>query len=607
MCGIFAILDSSFDESFYSRLWECSRRILNSRGPDGASYLPIAGRGAIAGTRLAIVDGQNAAASNVRKTPNGQFYLAFNGEIYNYKRLLKLVPDWSFETDSDTEVLLALITTHGLDYALEVIEGMFAFIFYDRASNVLSCAIDEAGQKPLYYRNLPEGGWLFSSDIRCLLSKELSQLTLCKRSLSQALLFRFIPDGRTHFKEIRKLQPGQKIVFSAQGCDPQIYRSIKVSQYIESPTATIVANIRQAFLDSVEMTLGPEEEIALFLSGGVDSTAVAAAAQSFGRKVATYSIGFEDVPGPVFSHLWAPDEFEYSRLAAKQLGSRHHEYRMSMRDYFEIFADWSVTQGDPLLVLDAMPLLFLSQKVSQEFKYVLTGSGSDEIFDGYQMGDLTDSTYLASTSKSVAELLENYLMLNARSYGADLKRLLKNTDGWSQELDLLRASLSSYDLSQLNLFTMAKLLMCRGRRAYYEFAMLDRTGMAYSLEARNPFAQRPVVYSAFAVPPELHGLNGMPKGVLREALSGLLPDNIRLRPKAPFVMPSSFFFGQEFMDLAQILFKPDCILVSLGIVEKDYLSELWKSEVQTYRAIFPRIVQLELLLQSQAPYFTLAS
>jgi asparagine synthase (glutamine-hydrolysing) len=599
MCGIFTLFSHSLNTNEYNEIWNSCANILYRRGPDSTRYVQPSHCAFLGGTRLSIVDADNKKAFNIMSSPEGRYHLAYNGEIYNFRKLRSLAKDWTYSTDSDTEVLLALLITYGYESASNMIEGMFAFVIYDNLNDTVYAAVDQGGQKPLYYRLL-NGGLVLASDMRALMIPQFPSLTLSKEALREALYFRFIMNGRTQYKEIFRFTPGQQILFRNHIKYKTTYKPIPVAEKTYRDGKEATASIQEALFESVNLTLGDSNEIAIFLSGGIDSMAVSVAAKKFGKKLQTYSIGFEDVAGPIFSDLWYADEFRYSRLAANALESQHYEYRMSMKEYFDIFELWCEIQTDPILVLDAIPILKLSQIVSQDFKYVLSGSGSDEIFDGYQMGTLTDCSELTLKSDSLDSLIKNYLLSNSRAYGANLVELFMDSTEWRPETDSIKNSLSSFNLNSLSFFTIAKLLMCYGRRAYYEFAMLDRTAMHYSLETRNPFAQSPIVHEAMALPEGYHQIGGHPKGILRNALVGHIPDEIRLRPKAPFVMPSSYFFSNEFIQLTEPLLKTDSLLLNLELVNRDYLIQLWKSEVPSHRAIFPRLVQLERLLRFQS-------
>jgi asparagine synthase (glutamine-hydrolysing) len=245
--------------------------------------------------------------------------LVFNGEIYNFRRLREeLSREWEFRTRSDTEVVLALYETEGIG-ALDRLEGMFALALLDPRRARLHLARDRLGKKPLYY-TADGGAFLFASELKALLAGLEARPALDLQAVHDYLTLRYVPAPATPWQGVRKLEPGQRLELDVADGSRQLYRWWRLDVVSGDDTAPDApADFERLLLDAVEKRLlAADVPVGVLLSGGIDSSAVSAAAVELGhRDFHTFAVGFTE--GGEFSEL------EYARRVAEHIGSRHHE------------------------------------------------------------------------------------------------------------------------------------------------------------------------------------------------------------------------------------------------------------------------------------------
>ncbi|MBI4465239.1 MAG: asparagine synthase (glutamine-hydrolyzing), partial [Acidobacteria bacterium] len=378
MCGICGIVN--FDPSLPvdKKLLERMTGVLAHRGPDDQGFFVEANVG-LGHRRLSIIDlggGRQPIFNEDRSA-----VIVFNGEIYNYADLTaELVKrGHSFRTRSDTETILHSYDELG-DRCVDWLRGMFAFAVWDRRQRRLLLARDRLGVKPLYfYRG--ETFFAFASEIKALLEVPSVPRQLDMEALDIYLSLRYVPGPRTMFKNIYKLQPGHLLVLDQNRIRIHKYWDIPSGPPQQRSIQEVLPEFQQLLEESVRLRLVAEVPLGVFLSGGLDSSAILAVMSKVigGERIKTFSVGYvaEDAEEE------KSNEFEYARMAARKFGAEHHEFRVSATDFRDAIPDLVWHLDEPLADPSCIPLYFISKLARKHITVVLSGEGADEILAGY--------------------------------------------------------------------------------------------------------------------------------------------------------------------------------------------------------------------------------
>jgi asparagine synthase (glutamine-hydrolysing) len=531
---------------------------LAHRGPDD-EQIYVANGVALGIRRLAIIDlaGGRQPMTNEDKS----VWVVFNGEIYNFPELRKalLAAGHTLTTRSDTEVIVHLYEDFGIA-CLEKLRGMFAFALWDARQERLLLARDRLGKKPLVYADLPEG-LVFASELGALLMDPAVGREMDLEALDAYLRCQAIPSPRTIYKAIRKLPPGHFLVWEKGSARVERYWSIRLTPKTQMPAPEIRRRVRDLLDESVRLRLESDVPLGVLLSGGIDSTAVAALmARHLDRPVQTFSVGFEEAG---FSEL------PQARQMAKMIGAEHHEAVVKL-DVAELLPILARHYGEPFADKSAVPTYCVTKMAGQGLKVALSGDGGDEAFAGYLRylpsgmqtflewlpggrrrlaepslrralslkGGLLSGRFLrrwleavAPPAKSVLfpEFFPGYRLkllyreeIRRAVDAAWEKEILERWHGLPCELDDLDAAL----LLDYGLYLPETLL-----------TKMDIASMANSLEVRSPFLDHVLLEYAATIPAGLKVAGGIGKAILRDALGDLLPLEILRGPKRGFSAP----------------------------------------------------------------------
>ena len=548
------------------------------RGPDAQGIATFAGAG-LAHARLSIID----LASGLQPMANAEdtIHITFNGEIFNYIELRDelIARGHKFRTDSDTEVILHLYEECGLD-CVESVNGDFAFAIWDSRKQRLMLARDRMGVRPLFH-TMRDGVLYFASEVKSLLEVPGIRAELDPIALDQIFTFWFPLAPRTPFKDIDELRPGH--ILTAEGGNVTLRRywrltcpDAKDANAWDSRSETDIAEeLRALLLDATRIRLRSDVPVGAYLSGGLDSSLVAASANRMRpNRLRTFSVTFESEEF---------DESAFQQDMVRALGTDHTAVPCTTADIGRVFPTVIRHAERPLLRTAPAPLLRLSELVhTSGYKVVLTGEGADEVFGGYDIFkeaklrrfcardpqslrrpllfrklypylpklQAQSAAYLkaffATGLDAVDDPLFSHLPRFRSTAGAKLffsAELTHALDGYDA-LDELRATLPEdfarwHPLSQAQYLETAQLLP-----GYILSSQGDRVAMANAVECRFPFLDHRVVEMAARIPPglKLHGLTE--KYVLRRAARGLVPEHLATRPKQPYRAPdSAAFFG----------------------------------------------------------------
>jgi asparagine synthase (glutamine-hydrolysing) len=529
-------------------------------------------RVALGHRRLAIID-PTPAGHEPMLSPDGRFVLTFNGEIYNYRELREQLRALGreFRTDSDAEVLLAVIAEWGWD-GLSRLNGMFAFAVWDNRERTLTLVRDHVGIKPLYYASVP-GEFVFGSEIKAILASKLIAPRLNPEALHQFLTFLWAPDPNTLFEGINTVSPGHYVQFKNNEVKVTEWWDVSFDAIDEHKSDDYWQERVLETLDRVvKMEMVADVPLGAFLSGGIDSSGIVAMMDRHtdGRPISTYTAGIksEDLHYDII-----PDDVRWARIVNEQL----------LTDYHEIILQPSVAELLPKLVhhmeeppIDmAIPSYLISRAARETLRVMLSGMGGDEVFAGYprQMAmkiaaafDPVPSLLRRPLMKTVAGMLPGGMpgkltapLRNAKKfarsaaldfedrylgYGTYFTDELKQriyTDEWrhrTREFDAYAAHRGYFarvanaaPLNRLLYVDLKTFLPC------LNLITTDKTSMAANLEVRVPFLNREMIEMAARMPPRLK-LRGLTrKYVLKRALESVLPREVVWRKKAGFGAP----------------------------------------------------------------------
>jgi asparagine synthase (glutamine-hydrolysing) len=533
MCGIAGIIDPT--HSTNSHVLATMLDAMRHRGPDGEGTHIEAGV-AMGMRRLAVIDlktgDQPLAARDGR-------VLAFqNGEIYNYRTLRADLERGGsvLATASDTEVLAHGFDRWGIDGLLSRIDGMYAAAILDRDTHVLHLARDRFGEKPLYYA-AKDGRFAYSSDIGTLAALPWVGVEIDPLSLQRYLALHFVPGRATIYRNVHRVLPGERLEIPIDAPAPSRVR------YYVPPLADAAPLADDALASLVEHAVASrlvaDVPVGVFLSGGLDSSIVAALAARHLPGVLTFSMGFDSA-----QH----DESEYARELAAAIGSRHHHFRFDETSFAKLLPEVAAALDEPLGDQASLPVYWLSREARRHATVVLSGEGADEVFAGYSYYDsfapgagmlASLKAFTTRNATAATRLIDNVPPVTPSGFPlltdiAGRARLVPGTapetDGW--ESALVRWLDGAHD--PLQRATAADLATWLPDDLLVKY---DRMAMAVSLEGRAPYLQPDLVAAALALPPAERMRAGQSKVALRRIAQRWLPDRILARQKQGFVLP----------------------------------------------------------------------
>jgi asparagine synthase (glutamine-hydrolysing) len=567
MCGIAGILALEQDDRVDILRLRRMREVITHRGPDGAGLF-LDGPVGLAHRRLAIVDvagGQQPMANE-----NGTIHVVFNGEIYNHRDLRPGLEAKGhvYRTRSDTETILHAYEEYG-ESTPEHLEGMFAFAIWDSLLETLMLARDRLGIKPLYYM-VRDNELLFGSEIKALLAALPSPPTLDDRVLPEFLTNGYVTGEQTMFQGIKRLLPGHTLTWS-RDAGFQCRQYWRVPEDSTEPTGTFKGaahELREQLFAAVERHLMSDVPLGVFLSGGIDSTALAAIAGYLVKEpLQTFAVGFSEREA---------NELGYARQAATWIGSNHREVVVSPQDFFSSLPRLVWHEDEPIAFPSSVPLNAVSRLASEHVKVVLTGEGADELFLGYNRYRVTHwnsklgQAYWSLAPKAMRPMvrrlvqqlpsrvsrvlnrsflgfepgLRNIYLDNFAVVGVDRQhQLLKNRD--LLEVDPHANALNALEHGDGDLLNR---MSRHDLRTYLHELLMkqDQMSMAASIESRVPFLDDQLVGRIAGMPSSMKLRGWQTKALLREAVKDLIPPEILTRRKMGFPVPVGRWLAKEF-------------------------------------------------------------
>lgn len=530
MCGIAGYLDPAIDAAAGAGVLAQMGQAIQHRGPDDVGIFAEDGVG-LTTRRLSIID--LAGGRQPMATEDGRLVVAFNGEIYNHREVARTLEQRGivFSTASDTEVVLRLLAAEGLA-GLARLNGMFAIALWDRRDRRLHLIRDRFGVKPLYYAWDGRRLW-FASEIKALLAGGAWPTSVEPHALWDYLTFRYCPAPRTIWRQIFKLPPGHHLSIVAgnpASPTPIPYWEVPFTEHAAVGPAP-EAGFDALFEEAVRLRLIADVPVGVLLSGGLDSSAVAAVAAAHRpERLHTFSVRFADAP--------EMDELPFARQVAHHLGTDHHEVSLTPEDFVGSLESLVHHTDEPLADLAAIPLAFVCRLARRSVKVVLSGEGGDEILAGYTF-DRVVADWTAAGITDLRTWREPPHMTKHFS-SAEKRSLLRDGTAYPDSLDVIRAAIARAGaVPPLHQMLYA---YCQNWLVEDLLMKADRMSMAYGLELRTPFLDyRLVEWVAWAPAAALvaPGANGryQSKAILRRFAAGRLPPAIIDRPKQGFPVP----------------------------------------------------------------------
>jgi asparagine synthase (glutamine-hydrolysing) len=556
MCGISGFINISFVKNQLEDMLTS----MQHRGPDdkGIFIKPENSIG-LGHVRLSIID-----LSQLGKQPmfsdDGRFIIVFNGEIYNYLELKFRLQalGFCFKSTSDTEVLLHAYQEWGTS-CLDHLNGMFAFALHDVVRNTTFIARDRFGEKPFYYSQLPNNGFIFSSEIRSLIASKLIKPKLNRSVLPEFLAQQTVHYSNTLIENVYSLEPAHYILISKNTFEKKCYWQAQIKA-VEINQEQAFRQVRDLFIDSVDKRLVSDAPLGAFLSGGIDSSILVGVAANINKtKFNTYTIAFDN---PAFKDGY------YSQIAANHFGTIHHEIKLSLKDVLHEIPQALQSIDHPSA--DGVNIYLVSKAVKQAgLKVALSGLGGDEIFGGYasfkQLSNLAKynkyvkwlpqayrkgiSNTIVNTHSSInlqkmsaylqsdLSIESNYAITRQYFFNNQIKELSKNTfDGYNISKENVPENYSYSTISKLE-------------QNYYMHDVLlrdtDQMSMANSLEVRAPFLDYRLLELVLSIPNRHKTDSKINKSLFVNALIDFIPEELLYRPKQGFVMPFDHWMRNE--------------------------------------------------------------
>jgi asparagine synthase (glutamine-hydrolysing) len=576
MCGICGIVNFNATDPVDRNLVERMTSAQSHRGPDDDGYF-VENNVGLGHRRLSIIDLSGGKQPIFNEDES--VVVVFNGEIYNYADLTGdlIAKGHRFATRSDTETIVHAYEEYG-EQCMRDFRGMFAFAIWDRRRRRLLLVRDRLGIKPVYYY-AGKDFFIFASEIKSLLQHPRVPREVDRQALDLYLTLRYVPGPRTMFKDIFKLQPGHWMSVDPSGIRIEKYWDLDYGTRNSSrPDRDLVEQFQHLLEESVRLRLISEVPLGVFLSGGLDSSAMLAMMSKItgGERVKTFSVGYES-RGPSDSAIEAANEFSYAREAAAQFGADHHEFRMTARDFRDAIPLMISHLDEPMADPTCIPLYFISKLARNYITVVLSGEGADETMGGYTF--YRKMLALEKVRRAAGPLASAFPALSGLPLGSRTRASLRRAGvriedhyrgmvkGIPLETRLAltgidRVTASKHELDEIfgkyfhrvrNASALSRMLYVDTKVWLPEDLLLkaDKMTMATAVELRVPFLDHKLVEFIATLPDDVKVRGDQGKWILREAMGSVLPPSILHRTKKGFPMPAENWLRRELRDFVR--------------------------------------------------------
>jgi asparagine synthase (glutamine-hydrolysing) len=584
MCGIYGMIAEPGTTLRYPEVLDWMGEALRHRGPDGRAVLT--NPDAVIGTeRLRIID-LHERADQPFSAPGSQVWLECNGEIYNAAEIRARYNDYPFRSHSDVETLLPLYLERGSD-AIAEIDGMFGLAIWDHRTRTLLLARDRAGEKPLFYARVGHE-ILFASELQCILRHPDISRDLDPIALAEYLRLGYVPEPRTMFRGIRRVEAGTFVRFTEAGKQIVRYWDPESFAVRRWPTADAVTMTRQLIERAVEKQVMSDVPVGVFISGGMDSSILATLAARFigVDRVHTFSAKFSEA---------SYDESGDAAILAARIRTKHVPVRTDEAALLEALQTVVRGVAEPLADPAILPTFLLAREARNYVKVILSGEGADELFGGYP-------TYLGHKLAPIYDALPGFVRailrravqrVPASSRKVTLEFLLKKfvTDAERPWIDRhlawfgtgLTAAVVKSPPAELpempsvpadrDPLTGAMLLDYRSYLRDNLLVKVDRATMLSSVEARAPYLDRDVTRFALSLPADLRVRRTTTKWILKKAAEAWIPKDVIYRRKRGLSVPIASWLNHGLRGEVDRLLAPQR-LRDEGLVDEAYVTNL---------------------------------
>ncbi len=598
---------------------------IQHRGPDGAGvWLSKTGGLAMTHRRLAVID-LSPAGHQPMISPCKRYTLVFNGEIYNHLAIRQDLEregghfDW--RGHSDTETLLAALRHWGLEKALQQLNGMFAFALWDAADKTLFLARDRMGEKPLYYGQ-NKGSFFFGSELKSFKAHPHWQADIDRDALSLFMRHNAVPSPWSIYKGIKKLPPAHFVVIRETGnevSEPHCYWNLAeiAEKGVANPkqdSAEAMDELDVLLRDAIKSRMAADVPLGAFLSGGFDSTMVAALMQAqSSRPVKTFTIGFNEQ---------GYNEAVHAKAVAKHLGTDHTELYVTSEEAMAVIPRLPTIWDEPFSDSSQIPTLLVSELAREHVTVSLSGDGGDELFCGYSrytqgyqiwhklqflpaplrqaIGSLMQVFPGAPLEYLLGFLPKRFQIPHFADRLPKLGSVVKEKSGESYYQNLVSHWKNPDQLvlgatEPQTIFSqpekLPKLNDFREQMMYLDsitylpddiLTKVDRASMAVSLEARVPLLDHRIVEFAWQVPMSMQYRDGKGKWLLREVLYRYVPRELMERPKMGFGVPIDEWLRGPLRDWAEALLD-EKRLREEGFFDPMPIRKMWQEHVSGKR------------------------
>lgn len=604
MCGIAGFVD--FNKNSTELDVKAMIAPLNHRGPDGEGTLLLKNSEAVIGfghKRLSIID-----LSNNGKQPMSldHLHITFNGEIYNYREikieLLEL--GHQFRGESDTEMILHAYKQWGIN-AVDKFIGMFAIVLYDDLNKEILILRDRAGVKPLFYYQKNDL-FLFSSELKSFQEHPNFEKNLNLDAVAAFMQYGNVPTPHCIFKNCKKVNPGHFIKIDLKSKNKQEIQYWNVYDYYNKPKSKISyqeakKETKKILLSACKYRMVADVPVGVFLSGGYDSTTVAALLQSESTiKLKTFTIGVPDI---------GLNEAPYAKDIAHHLGTDHTEVHCTEEEALEMIKDLPFYYDEPFADSSAIPTTLVSKMARKDVTVALSADGGDEIFAGYNRYDFM-FRYGKKLNK-IPSFFRNSLVGIMNNVSSESLPILKNKYNFHNRYEKLKTVLKDPSKKEIMLslsqqFTnkqMSKIMknnfseletmyqsneLLKDSNSSLSYMMavdfqtyllddilqkVDRATMTHSLEGREPFLDHRILEFAAQLPDNFKYDNGIKKRILKDITHQYIPQKLLDRPKMGFAIPIASWLNNQLKDYVEEYINKDRI-VKQGIFNWSYISQL---------------------------------
>lgn len=606
MCGITGVLITG-DEHVNQDALRAMTDSLEHRGPDADGF--FWGRKVAFGhRRLSIIDMEGGVQPML--SDDEGVVLTFNGEIYNFRFLKRELEalGYRFRTNSDTEVLLTSYLAWGAD-CVSRLRGMFAFAIWDNRKGELFIARDRLGIKPVYYCSLPDGTFLFASELKAILTYPGVQRSLRLDALEDYLALGYVPDPKSILQGIDKLSPGCTLTVSAGSGRKTVNRYWQVDAVTRPLAEEDPSELTERLEEAVKLRMIADVPLGAFLSGGIDSsTVVGLMSRNSDKPVETCSVG-SDVPDF--------DESGHAQLVADHFGTHHRLRLISVHDssLIETMPD---IYDEPFGDMSALPTYRVCALARETVKVALSGDGGDELFGGYRryrfhmMEEGLRSALPLGLRKAVfgplarlypkmdrapqylraKSTFEALARTSAEAYFQSVSKM-PDRDRLRLHSDKMRRRLAGYhphdrfkelaaEVEGAHALSVVQYIDMHTYLPGDILTKVDRASMAHSLEVRVPILDHKFVEWGMRLNPESRIVDGEGKAVMKQAVRGLIPDEIIDRPKKGFNIPAGHWMREELAPMLRDLAKSE-VLLDTGLFDRGNLSAMVEEHLSAQR------------------------